>query len=77
VLDVSLGGVKVMSMAEMNPGDHLALSLRIPDQVTALQLDARVRWINDQMFGLEFVSVPLSAESRLKKFLSRSASICS
>jgi hypothetical protein len=57
----------------MSPGDHLAVSFRMPDQVTAMQLDATVRWINDQLFGLEFVSMPLSVETRLKKFLSRSS----
>jgi len=73
VLDVSLGGAKVMSTAVMNPGDHLAVSFRMPDHVTALQLDARVRWIKDQLFGLEFLSIPLSVETRLKKFLARSS----
>jgi hypothetical protein len=73
VLDVSLRGAKVMSTAAMTPGDHLAVSLRMPDQVTAIQLDATVRWINDQLIGLECVSMPLSVESRLKKFLARSS----
>jgi hypothetical protein len=76
VLDVSLRGAKVMSAAAMKPGDHLAVSLRIPDQVTAMQLDATVRWGNDQLFGLEFTAVSLLAESRLKKFLSRAARAC-
>ncbi|HKT36045.1 MAG TPA: PilZ domain-containing protein [Nitrospira sp.] len=74
VLDVSLKGAKVMSTAAMNPGDHLAVSFRMPDQVAAMQLDATVKWITDQLFGLEFVSLPLSAETRLKKFLARSSS---
>jgi hypothetical protein len=76
VLDVSLTGVKVMSTAAMNPGDQLAVSLRMPDQAVAMQLDATVRWINDQLFGLEFVSMPPSAENRLKKFLARSSHPC-
>jgi len=71
VLDVSLRGAKVMSTAAMNPGDHLAVSLRMPDQMAAMQLDATVRWINDQLMGLEFLSMPLSVETRLKKFLTR------
>ena len=75
VLDVSLGGAKVMSTAIMNPGDLLAVSFRMPDHVTALQLDATVRWINDQLFGLEFVSMPLSVETRLKKFLARTSQL--
>jgi hypothetical protein len=72
VLDVSLRGAKVMSTAAMTPGDLLAVSFRMPDQVTAMQLDATVRWINDQLIGLEFSSMPLSVETRLKKFLARS-----
>jgi hypothetical protein len=73
VLDVSLRGAKVMSTAVMNPGDHLAVSFRMPDHMVAMQLDATVRWINDQLFGLEFVSLPVSVETRLKKFLDRSS----
>lgn len=73
VLDVSLRGAKVMSTAAMKPGDHLAVSLRMPDQAAAMQLDATVRWISDQLFGLEFAAMPISVESRLKKFLARSS----
>ena len=75
VLDVSLRGAKVMSTAVMKPGDHLAVSFRMPDHVTALQLDATVRWIKDQLFGLEFVSMPFLVETRLKKFLARSSQL--
>ena len=73
VLDVSLRGAKIMSTAAMNPGDHLAVSFRMPDHVAAMQLDATVRWINDQLFGLEFISMPVSIETRLKRFIARSA----
>jgi hypothetical protein len=72
VLDVSLRGAKVMSTATMKPGDHLAVSLRMPDHAVAMQLDATVRWISDQLFGLEFAEMPISIEARLKKFLARS-----
>jgi hypothetical protein len=73
VLDVSLRGAKVMSTAAMNPGDHLAVSFRMPDQGTVMQLDATVKWINDQLIGLEFQSMPIAVETRLKKFLARSS----
>jgi len=75
VLAVSLRGAKDMSTAVMKPGDHLAVSFRMPDHVTALQLDATVRWIKDQLFGLEFVSMPFLVETRLKKFLARSSQL--
>ena len=43
VLDVSLKGAKVMSTAAMTPGDHLAVSFRLPDQM-AMQFDATVKY---------------------------------
>ena len=44
VLDVLLHGAKVMSPASMNPGDQLAISLRLPDQTATMNVDATVRW---------------------------------
>lgn len=71
VLDVSLTGARVMSPASMNPGDQLAISLRLPDQTVTMNVDATVRWGNRQTFGIEFTSVSQPAETRLRKFLSR------
>ena len=71
VLDVSLKGARVMSPASMNPGDQLAISLRLPDQTATMNVDATVRWGNCHTFGLEFTAVSQLAESRLRKFLSR------
>ena len=71
VLDVSLRGAKVMSQAAMNPGDQLAISLRLPDQPTKMNVDATVRWGNHHTFGLEFTALSQLAENRLRKFLSR------
>ena len=71
VLDVSLKGAKVMSQAFMNPGDQLAISLRLPDQTAIMNVDATVRWGNRHTFGLEFTAVSQLAETRLRKFLSR------
>ncbi len=42
VLDVSLKGAKVMNQASMNPGDQLAISLRLPDQTATMNVDATV-----------------------------------
>lgn len=71
VLDVSLKGAKVMSAATMSQGDHLAMSLRLPDQPAVLSVDATVRWGSEQTFGLEFTTISRACESRLRKFLSR------
>jgi hypothetical protein len=71
VLDISFKGARVMSPASMNPGDQLAISLRLPDQTATMNVDATVRWGNRHTFGLEFTVVSQLAESRLRKFLSR------
>lgn len=43
VLDVSLHGAKVMSPVSMNPGDQLAISLRLSDQTVTMNVDDAVR----------------------------------
>jgi len=43
-LDVSLNGAKVMNPASMNMGDQLAISLRLPDPIATINVDATVRW---------------------------------
>jgi PilZ domain len=74
VLYVPLNGARVMSLASMNPGDQLAISLRLPDQTTTMNVDATVRWGNRHTVGLEFTAVSQLAETRLRKFLSRASS---
>jgi hypothetical protein len=74
VLDVSLRGAKVMSAVSMTPGDQLAVSLRLPNQIATMNADATVRWGKDQTFGLEFVTLSRTAEMRLRKYLVLSSS---
>ncbi|BCA56993.1 hypothetical protein W02_41330 [Nitrospira sp. KM1] len=77
VFDVSLAGARIMSPVRMSPGDELAVSLRLPQQVAAMNVDATVRWQGDHVFGLEFVTVTQSAETRLQKFLARTVAAAS
>lgn len=74
VLDVSLKGARVMSAVRMRPGDQLAVSLRLPNQISTMNADATVRWAKDQTFGLEFVSLSRTAEIRLRKYLALTSS---
>jgi PilZ domain-containing protein len=69
VLDVSLRGARVMSAVTMTPGDQLAISLRLPNQIATMNADATVRWGKDQTFGLEFITLSHTAEIRLRKYL--------
>jgi len=74
VLDVSLKGARVMSAVTMTPGDQLAVSLRLPNQISTMNTDATVRWGNDQTFGLEFATLSRTAEMRLRKYLTQTSS---
>ena len=74
VYDVSPKGVRVMTEAPINPGDQIAMSLRLPNQVSSMFVEsATVRWGKDQTFGVEFEDLSPVAEMRLRKFLTRIA----
>ncbi len=71
VYDVSLKGARVTSEAPMNPGDQVTVLLRVPKQMAPLAVEgATVRWAENQTFGLEFMPLPSTAATRLKRFLS-------
>ena len=71
VYDVSLKGARVMSSVSVAPGDHLAVSLRLPNHPVAMTVDATVRWRNEHVFGVEFGMVSQATETRLRKYLAR------
>lgn len=72
VFDVSTKGARVMTEADLTPGDHIAISLRLPKQVSAMFVDsATVRWGKDQTYGVEFKALSPIADMRLRKFLAR------
>lgn len=71
VFDVSAKGARVMSSVSVSPGDQLAVSLRLPHQPAAMNVNATVRWRNEHVFGLEFGTISHVAEMRLQKFLAR------
>jgi hypothetical protein len=71
VFDVSLNGAKVMSPFSLDPGDQLAVSLRLPDQAETMNVDATVRWGSCHTFGLEFTMLSRRAKTRLQRYLSR------
>jgi len=72
VYDVSTKGARVMTEVDLAPGDHLAISLRLPKQVSAMFVEsATVRWGKDQTYGVEFANLSPIADMRLRKFLAR------
>lgn len=74
VYDVSPKGARMMTEAAIIPGDQIAISLRLPKQVSAMFIElATVRWGKDQTYGVEFEDLSPVADMRLRKFLSRLA----
>ena len=70
VYDLSIGGARVSTEAEIRPGDEIMLSLRLPRQIKSADIAvATVRWTKDQFFGLAFKELSAAAQSRLKKYV--------
>lgn len=72
VYDVSSKGARVMTEAVIAPGDQIAISLRLPNQVSSMFVElATVRWGREQTYGVEFEEVSSTAGMRLQKYLTR------
>ena len=70
VYDLSLRGVRVSTEAEMQPGDVVALSLRLPKQIAPARISAAtVRWTKDKIYGLAFRRISPASLSRLSKYM--------
>ena len=70
VFDVTMKGAKVLGETEVKPGDRIAVNLRLPTQGFPMNVEvARVRWVRDQLFGLEFTRLSPSQEWRLWRFI--------
>ena len=58
VLDLSLGGCRLMSAIHVPSGSTIELHIR-PDQHSAVYIpSAKVRWTGETAFGIEFNQVP-------------------
>lgn len=58
VLDLSLGGARVKSSLDVQPGKQIAVKLIVPgDDTPILITQARVQWTVDRTFGVRFVDV--------------------
>ncbi len=72
VFDVSMTGARVVSETAPQQGDWIALNLRLPKQLSPMNVEAAtVRWSADQTFGLEFVTLSPVATMRLRKFMAQ------
>jgi hypothetical protein len=70
VFDLTMKGAKVLGETELKPGDRIALNLRLPTQRFPMNVEvARVRWVGEHLFGLEFMRLSSTQEWRLWKFI--------
>ena len=70
ILDISTNGCRATSLIEVKVGSLLKLSLFLQDQQWPLRIDqAVVRWVDGQLFGLEFVSIRPAQRERLRAIL--------
>jgi hypothetical protein len=73
LLDLSTSGCKASSAIELHKGMLLKLSLFLPDHRWPLRVEeAIVRWVDDQSFGLEFISIRLAQRERLRALIMKS-----
>ncbi|HLZ34815.1 MAG TPA: PilZ domain-containing protein [Nitrospira sp.] len=67
IVDLSTHGCRVTSLTQVKLGQSLKLSIFLQDQQWPLRIDeAVVRWIDGEMFGLEFVGIRPAQRERLR-----------
>ena len=67
VVNLSLGGCRIESSANVSRGTELELRVHLSDQDAPLEIDsARVRWTHASEFGVEFVRMQPAVRERLQ-----------
>jgi hypothetical protein len=57
-LDVSLGGARFESELDVFPGKTIMVRLVVPGAESSVSIpEARVRWVDEHMFGVEFENI--------------------
>ncbi|HET6674081.1 MAG TPA: PilZ domain-containing protein [Nitrospiraceae bacterium] len=70
IVNLSPKGCKVESEATVKVSEAMSLIILLPDQKTPTTVDlALVRWVKDDAFGLEFISMGANEASRIFEYL--------
>ncbi len=70
VVNLSPKGCMVESEAAVKVAEAMSLIILLPDQKPPTTVDlAVVRWVKDDAFGLEFISIGANEASRILEFL--------
>ena len=68
--DLSKGGCRISTEANVSAGTMLEMRLQLPDQKPSLEIGlATVRWVKGAEFGVEFLQVRKDVEERLRQFI--------
>ncbi len=69
-LDLSLGGARIESALEVQPGKRIAVKLIVPGDDTPILIEqARVQWTVDRTFGVRFVDVEQQEIGELEQLI--------
>lgn len=68
--NLSLGGCRMKGNLAVRRGQHLTLRFHLPGQESPIVVErAAVRWVVENDFGLQFMSIPFSERERLEGLL--------
>ena len=71
VLDISLGGCRVHSLARVDPGTQVDLQIALPNQPVPFAVTrALVRWARQREFGVSFMSLRPEELGPLRRLMS-------
>ena len=70
VLDISLGGCRVHSIALVDPGTQVDLQIALPNQPVPFAVKrALVRWARRREFGVSFMSLRPEEQESLRRLM--------
>ncbi len=71
-LDLSLGGARIESSLEVQPGKQIAVKPIVPGDDTPILIEqARVQWTIDRTFGVRFVDVLPTELDELERLIDK------
>ena len=74
VYNLGVGGCKMVSHRKVKTGDLLSVHLNVPEQNTPISiLAAKVQWVVEHGFGVEFLEIQKVEQARLERFLDAQA----
>ena len=74
VYNLGIGGCKMVSHRKVKCGDLLSVHLNVPEQNTPISiLAAKVQWVLEHGFGVEFLEIQKVEQARLERFLDAQA----